>query len=532
MGADADGDGRAEIAATGDSAVFLFRYDDANGDGEVDLAGNWPQPRPGLRTLGKPIFTPAMGNLDFDPRLEIVAVTDSGAVYAWDDDGVPFAGADSSGLILSFPPSSAPAWPAIPADLDSDSQDELFLATRDGRLHAYTFASGVAETLFAPRILPVAPDSGETFFPSLAFGDLAGNEALDGVVAFIDADSIRVQVFDGEGRRPWRRAYPLPSLEAKRAYLSLADLDRSPENNDLEIVLATDRGLVTAIDRHGAPLPGWPVTLLPEISGPPAFGDLDGDGLLEVVIASGGHRLDVLNYNATSVPGWPVFIRLADYPNQGNPIPAPAVADVDGDGKQDVVCGGIDFTVRAFDGEGKEIAGFPVVTGAAVRSTPAILDANDDGRLDFFVGSEDGYIYGKILSGMTSGQNPAWGMFGAGPKMHGSFEESRLPIIAGGAGVLRGPMTIYPNPALPNQDEITIRYTLGSDLSAATGIEISLYNLAGELMARIPGTAFPNTENVVRMSSKNLASGAYLCSIKARSGSRVDSHTEKLAVIR
>ena len=46
------------------------------------------------------------------------------------------------------------------------------------------------------------------------------------------------------------------------------------------------------------------------------------------------------------------------------------------------------------------------------------------------------------------------------------------------------------------------------------------------------GTIFPNTENVVTFPSRELASGVYICSIRARSGERVETSTEKFAVIR
>jgi M6 family metalloprotease-like protein len=533
MAGDADGDGLAEVVACGDSAVFVFRYDDGDGDGEVDFAGAWPQPAGG-RTHGTPIFTPTMANLDLEPRLEILAATDSGDVYAWNDDGVAFAAADSGGLILSLSP-DALAHSVVPADLNGDAQDELFLVTRACSLRAYTFSSGVLQPLFAPLYLPSVPaDSGETFSPALAIGDL-GDDGLDeGIVAFVDGDSLHVQSFDAERRRTLRRAILLPAGHGtKRVFLGLADLDRLPENNDLEIVIATDRGSVFALDRQGAALPGWPVTLLPNISGPPAFGDLDRDGMLEVVLASGGHRLDVLNYNGTAIPGYPVLVDLADYPNADRSIPPPVVADVDGDGGQDVVCGMIDFTVRAYNGAGKAVGGFPMVTGFPVQSAPAILDGNGDERLDLFVQSTDGLVYGRILSGFASGENPAWGMLGGGPSLHGSFDERRLPVLAGGGSdILQGPVTIFPNPAHASDSEITIRYTLGSDLAPATGVEISLYNVAGELVDRVEGTAFANTENVVRIPSQKLASGAYLCTLRARSGSREASHLEKFAVIR
>ncbi len=532
--ADVDGDGRAEIAVTSDSTLFLFRDDDRDGDGDVDLAGAWPQPSGGARLKGNPAFTQAMGNLDGEPRLEILATTDSGAVYVWNDDGTPFGTADSTGLLLSFAPEQSPASSALAADLDDDGVGEVYVVTKAGRLHGYDFSSGTPESTFVSRFLPGSPaDSGETFAPVLAFGDVTGDGRSDAFTAFVDGDSIHVQSFERDGQRGLRRAFALsPNHGARQVFLSLADLDRSPRSNDLEIVLATDSGRVLAADREGNMLPGWPLDLPPALGGPPAFGDVDGDGLLEIVIGSGGVRIEVLNYNGTSVPGFPLVVDLADHPGGGLPIPGPAICDVDGDGRQDVVAGFVDFTVRAFDGAGRAIDGFPLVTGAPVRSTPAILDANGDGRLELFVHSTDGLVYARSLAGIASAENPAWGMLGGGPGLHGSFDARRLPqLAASGSGVLQGPVTIFPNPAHTN-DEISIRYTLGTGLAPATGVEIFLYNVAGELVERLDGTAFPNTENVARISSDRLASGTYFCTLRARSGDRVDSHLEKFAVIR
>jgi hypothetical protein len=91
---------------------------------------------------------------------------------------------------------------------------------------------------------------------------------------------------------------------------------------------------------------------------------------------------------------------------------------------------------------------------------------------------------------------------------------------------------IYPNPALPDDETIHIRYTLGTEIEPASGVEISIYNLAGELVRSVDGTVYENSENVVTIPAGNLASGVYLCTLRARSGGRTDSHLEKFAVIR
>ncbi len=531
--ADVDGDGRAEIAATSDSTVFLFRDEDRDGDGEVDMAGAWPQPSNGARLRGNPAFTQVMGNLDADARLEILATTDSGAVHVWNDDGTVFGTADSTGVLLAFPPEEYPAAPALTADLDDDGVAEVYVVTAARRLRGYDFSSGTPESTFASRpLLTAAPDSGSVFAPAFAFGDLGGDGRADGLVGFVEGDSLHVQLFDRDGVRGLRRSFPLPAGHgARRLHLAMADLDRNPADNALELVFVLDSGRVLVADREGNVLPGWPIDLPPPIAGPPAFGDVDGDGLLEIVLGAGGLQLSVLNYNATQAVGWPIMAQLADFPGDGLPIPGPVVCDVDGDGRQDVVAGFVDFTVRAYNGSGQPIDGFPIVTGAAVRSTPAIVDANGDGRLELFVQSTDGQVYARTLAGLASAENPAWGMLGGGPALSGAFDARRLPnLAAASSDVLQGPVTIFPNPA--HDEEITIRYTLGTGLSTSTGVEISIYNVAGELVEHMNGTTFANTENVARIARGKLASGTYFCALRARSGDREDSHLEKLAVIR
>jgi hypothetical protein len=210
-----------------------------------------------------------------------------------------------------------------------------------------------------------------------------------------------------------------------------------------------------------------------------------------------------------------------------------AIADVDGDGRLDVVAGFTDFTIRAIDAEGKELAGYRFPVGSPLGTGPAILDANGDGRLDLFVQCADGQIYAKILGGIASPGNPAWPMFAGGPRLHGSYEAGRMPApVLRSSEILAGDVRVYPNPIRSADDQVRIRYILGSEIDGAAQVDVSLYNVAGEKVRAVKGTTFANTENVITLPADGLASGVYFCTLRARSGSREERSQDRFAVIR
>jgi len=116
-----------------------------------------------------------------------------------------------------------------------------------------------------------------------------------------------------------------------------------------------------------------------------AIADVDGDGKMEVVVGSYDNKVYCLRGSdgtqkwAFTTGGW------VDYSS-------PAVADCDGDGKMEVVVGSEDhkvYCLRGSDGAQK----WAFTTGSYVSSSPAIADVDGDGKMEVVVGSDDHKVY-------------------------------------------------------------------------------------------------------------------------------------------
>lgn len=133
----------------------------------------------------------------------------------------------------------------------------------------------------------------------------------------------------------------------------------------------------------------------------PAFGDLDGDGDLDIIL--GTWRADlryIENTGSRRAPRFQlkdsVFVQL---PRGSNATPA--LGDIDADGDLDLIVGESDGTLNLFENTGdRSIPRFQLISeeyrdiDIGRRSFPALIDIDDDGDLDLAVGTEtNGIVY-------------------------------------------------------------------------------------------------------------------------------------------
>ncbi|MDP9332823.1 MAG: VCBS repeat-containing protein [Actinomycetota bacterium] len=161
----------------------------------------------------------------------------------------------------------------------------------------------------------------------------------------------------------------------------------------------------------------------------PAVGDIDGDGRPEVIVGGGnfynrsdGHNVFAWHVDdGSTLSGWPVA-------TSGSTMPSPALGDLTGNGIPEVVASSADGWVRAYNSNGSvrwatHLWAFsPQQAGGPVAS-PIIADMNGDGRNDVGAGNNFGYFVlnganGAIMATVDAYQShdgaAAVGDFGSG----------------------------------------------------------------------------------------------------------------------
>jgi M6 family metalloprotease-like protein len=299
----------------------------------------------------------------------------------------------------------------------------------------------------------------------------------------------------------------------------VGDLNR---DDFLDVVVARAGGTIYAWDKELSLLQGFPLRVGDWVSSQPALGDIDGDGYLEIVVASIS-KLYVYNYNGTMADNFPVIV---DRLNTHDWIKSsPILVDVDDDGISDIVVGTQQNKIYAFNKDGNQIFGFPISCAGSISSSAVMVDLDQDLKSELLVPADDGFVYAwKLPWDFHPDQNP-WPMQGHDPSHTNYFPIDDLPDLPKFAFLPEKKVYSYPNPA---KEKAIIRYFLGEDAE----VNIKIYDLAGDLVEKLDHTGVGGENNEKEWDCSKAASGVYLCRVEAKSSSQEEVVFCKIAVIK
>jgi hypothetical protein len=177
-----------------------------------------------------------------------------------------------------------------------------------------------------------------------------------------------------EWRIPTEAGWPVVIGHGFHSSPAIASLDA--DESTLEIIVGCDDGKLYVFRDDGTLATGWPVTIGDTLFSSPAVGDIVGDYHREVVIGGMDGKVYAYNYQGE---------KLWEYPTAGPIRTTPVLADLDGDGKSEVLCTSGE-SLYALEGDGSVFAGsWPYSAGAGTFTSPAVGDVDGDGTLDIAV---------------------------------------------------------------------------------------------------------------------------------------------------
>lgn len=280
--------------------------------------------------------------------------------------------------------------PPVIADLDGDGTQEIIVVDRaNSKDTLYVFN---ADGLLVKTALP-----GQGSVPAVADLDGDGYKEIIVSVGYYYTNANPIYAFrrdltllPGFPAGSYQTYYPDAPGNCRTPVL--ADLDH---DGTLEIIVNCtpnniydpnfNSNVLLVVDSHGNILSGWP-KIIPGENGNehlPAIGDLDGDGKDEIVLATKDGMIFILRKDGSEVARWS-FAQGA-----GNYVDPPVIADMDGNGTMDIVLkysitdpvtNASTIWMAVYTSNGALLPGWPLSFAGYSTAAPTVADLDSDGK--------------------------------------------------------------------------------------------------------------------------------------------------------
>lgn len=247
----------------------------------------------------------------------------------------------------------------------------------------------------------------------------------------------------------------------------------------------------------------------------------------ESYAVAGNNRLYVFNENLSLRTDFPLPLYNDGTEAQLTVSPiAGSLANFNNQNRQGIVFSDPAGVIGAAYLDGTAAEDFPLAAGDSLAGAPALADIDADGDNELVAVTVSGSVFAWDLSGDALTQD-LW------PQENGDAYNRNISGFYGNASMLAQDALLPENLAYnwpnPNVEDFTyIRYRL----NGPAAVTIRIFDLAGDLVAELDAPQVPYSDNEVRWNLTDVQSGVYFARISAEGNSEKQVNLVKIAVIK